>query len=64
MEYVCSLAGKRLIAPHIHAVVEPGLAPLENGGVLLGWRAGEDRVVIDLRGPGPHALHGPTLFRA
>jgi integrative and conjugative element protein (TIGR02256 family) len=37
-------------------------APLENGGILLGWRAGRDRVVIDLRGPGPHALHGRHCF--
>ena len=38
------------------------LAPLENGGILLGWRAGVDRVVIDLRGPGPRALHGQHCF--
>jgi integrative and conjugative element protein (TIGR02256 family) len=38
------------------------LAPLENGGILLGWRAGADRVVIDLRGPGPRALHGRHCF--
>jgi integrative and conjugative element protein (TIGR02256 family) len=36
--------------------------PLETGGVLLGWRSGSDRVVIDLRGPGPHALHGRHRF--
>jgi integrative and conjugative element protein (TIGR02256 family) len=38
------------------------LVPLENGGILLGWRAGEDRVVTDLRGPGPRALHGRHCF--
>jgi integrative and conjugative element protein (TIGR02256 family) len=38
------------------------LSPLENGGVLLGWRSGEDRIVVDLRGPGPHALHGRHCF--
>src|SRR5215216_4309373 len=38
------------------------LAPLENGGILLGWRAGKDQVVIDLRGPGPRALHGRHCF--
>jgi hypothetical protein len=29
-----------------------GLSPLENGGILLGWRSGEDRIIADLRGPG------------
>jgi integrative and conjugative element protein (TIGR02256 family) len=38
------------------------LFPLENGGILLGWRSGEDRVVVDLRGPGPLALHGRHCF--
>jgi integrative and conjugative element protein (TIGR02256 family) len=38
------------------------LSPLENGGILLGWRSGEDRIVADLRGPGPHALHGRHCF--
>jgi integrative and conjugative element protein (TIGR02256 family) len=38
------------------------LAPLENGGILLGWRSGEDRIVVDLRGPGPQALHGRHRF--
>jgi integrative and conjugative element protein (TIGR02256 family) len=37
-------------------------APLENGGILLGWRAREDLVVIDVRGPGPLALHGRHCF--
>lgn len=38
------------------------LSPLENGGNLLGWRSGEDRIIIDLRGPGPRALHGRHCF--
>ncbi|MDF0582041.1 Mov34/MPN/PAD-1 family protein [Bradyrhizobium yuanmingense] len=38
------------------------LRPLENGGILLGWRSGEDRIVVDLRGPGPLALHGRHCF--
>jgi integrative and conjugative element protein (TIGR02256 family) len=38
------------------------LSPLENGGVLLGWRSGDDRIVVDLRGPGPRALHGRHCF--
>lgn len=36
--------------------------PLETGGVLLGWRAGEDKVVVDVLGPGPQALHGRYRF--
>ena len=36
--------------------------PLESGGVLLGWRTGEDRVVISVLGPGPQALHGLYRF--
>ncbi|KRP86923.1 hypothetical protein AOQ72_02780 [Bradyrhizobium yuanmingense] len=38
------------------------LSPLENGGILLGWRSGEDRIIVDLRGPGPLALHGRHCF--
>lgn len=38
------------------------LLPLENGGILLGWRSGEDRIIVDLRGPGPLALHGRHCF--
>lgn len=37
-------------------------SPLENGGILLGWRSGEDCIVVDLRGPGPRALHGRHCF--
>lgn len=37
-------------------------APLETGGVLLGWRDGEDRIVVDMIGPGPLALHGRHAF--
>lgn len=36
--------------------------PLETGGVLLGWRSGSDRVIADMRGPGPAALHGRYRF--
>lgn len=38
------------------------LCPLETGGILLGWRSGEDRVVVDMRGPGLRALHGRQCF--
>src|SRR4051812_37824791 len=48
MQLMCGYAGE--------------LSPLENGGVLLGWRSGEDRIVVDLRGPGPRALHGRHCF--
>lgn len=36
--------------------------PLESGGVLFGWRSGGDKVVIDVSGPGPQALHGRYRF--
>jgi len=36
--------------------------PLETGGVLIGWRSGVDRVIVDMRGPGLSALHGQTRF--
>ncbi|MBT2189182.1 Mov34/MPN/PAD-1 family protein [Sphingobium nicotianae] len=36
--------------------------PVETGGVLLGWRDGEDRIVTGLTGPGPRALHGRHTF--
>lgn len=36
--------------------------PLESGGILLGWRRGEDKVVADIVGPGANALHGRTRF--
>ena len=36
--------------------------PLESGGVLLGWRDDDDRVIIDVLGPGPRALHGRHRF--
>lgn len=38
------------------------LHPLESGGIILGWRAGNDIVAIDVRGPGPQALHGRYGF--
>lgn len=37
-------------------------SPLETGGILLGWRRGDDRVVVDVVGPGQNALHGRTRF--
>lgn len=37
-------------------------APLETGGVLLGWRDGENKVVAGIIGPGPRALHGRYTF--
>lgn len=37
-------------------------APLESGGVLLGWRRGNSTVVAVALGPGPAALHGRYLF--
>lgn len=38
------------------------LHPVETGGILLGWRSGKDRVIADMRGPGPNALHGRCRF--
>jgi integrative and conjugative element protein (TIGR02256 family) len=38
------------------------LHPLETGGVLLGWRDGGERIVVDVIGPGPLALHGRHMF--
>lgn len=36
--------------------------PLETGGLLLGWRDGEDRIVAGVTGPGPGAMHGRTAM--
>ncbi|WOF41717.1 Mov34/MPN/PAD-1 family protein [Sphingopyxis indica] len=36
--------------------------PLETGGILLGWRDGNDRIVTGLIGPGPRALHGRHML--
>ncbi|KRR18654.1 hypothetical protein CQ14_39420 [Bradyrhizobium lablabi] len=47
---------------HSMAECARDLSPLENGGILLGWRSGEDRIIVDLRGPGPLALHGRHCF--
>lgn len=38
------------------------LYPLETGGVLLGWTDATDRIVVDLAGSGPCALHGRHMF--
>lgn len=38
------------------------LSPLETGGIMLGWRSGNDCVVADMRGPGLAALHGRYNF--
>lgn len=37
-------------------------SPNETGGVLLGWRDGDDRIVADIIGPGPNAVHKPNRF--
>jgi len=37
-------------------------SPLETGGVLLGWRSSADKVIVDIIGPGPDALHGRFRF--
>lgn len=36
--------------------------PLETGGVLLGWRDGNDRIVNGLVGPGLKSLHSRQTF--
>jgi integrative and conjugative element protein (TIGR02256 family) len=36
--------------------------PLETGGVLLGWRNGDDVVVSRVVGPGPGAQHESSTF--
>lgn len=36
--------------------------PLETGGVLLGWRNGPNRTIVDVIGAGPNALHGRMRF--
>jgi integrative and conjugative element protein (TIGR02256 family) len=38
------------------------LHPLEAGGVLLGWRDGENRIVTGVLGPGPASMHGRFAF--
>lgn len=37
-------------------------APLETGGLLLGWRDGGDRIVAGLIGPGDKAVHAGHAF--
>jgi integrative and conjugative element protein (TIGR02256 family) len=37
-------------------------APLETGGVLLGWRDATDVCVTNIIGPGPRATHDRTSF--
>jgi integrative and conjugative element protein (TIGR02256 family) len=37
-------------------------APLETGGVLLGWRDGDDRIVAGLIGAGDKAVHAVHAF--
>ena len=46
---------------HLVASAED-LAPLETGGMLLGWRDGTHRIVTDVIGPGDRALHGRYAF--
>lgn len=53
------------IASHVMQVMcrhAAEFCPLETGGILLGWRSGEDCVVVDMRGPGLRALHGRYNF--
>jgi integrative and conjugative element protein (TIGR02256 family) len=40
------------------------MAPLESGGVLLGWHGsdGLEVIVVDVLGPGPGATHMRTMF--
>lgn len=47
---------------HLMCKFARDFSPLENGGILLGWRSGQDRIILDLRGPGPRALHGRHCF--
>lgn len=53
-----------MTTPVMHRLMELGsaYAPLETGGVLLGWRDGDNRIVVDLIGAGPRALHGQHTF--
>ncbi len=37
-------------------------APLETGGILLGWTDGPDRIVTGIIGAGPRAMHGRQAF--
>jgi integrative and conjugative element protein (TIGR02256 family) len=37
-------------------------APLETGGVLVGWRNGSDWIATGLIGAGPKAMHGRYAF--
>lgn len=37
-------------------------APLETGGILLGWRNGCDHIATGMIGPGPCAMHGRYAF--
>lgn len=37
-------------------------APLETGGLLVGWRNGADWIVTGLIGAGPKAMHGRYAF--
>ncbi len=53
------LANSALHTMHAEATA---LYPLESGGILLGWRDGGDRIVINALGPGPQALHGRHRF--
>lgn len=51
----------RALEQHLIASAN-ALAPLETGGMLLGWRDGADRIVTDAIGPGDRALHGRYAF--
>lgn len=53
-----------LTRPVSEALVSEGLAfaPLETGGLLLGWRDGANKVVAGIVGAGHRALHGRFTF--
>ena len=53
------------IAEHVLATMRTDgrlFHPLETGGILLGWRSGHDKIIAQVRGAGPNALHGRSRF--
>ncbi|WP_442881348.1 Mov34/MPN/PAD-1 family protein [Brevundimonas sp.] len=53
------------IAKHVIAAIQresEQIYPLETGGMLLGWRDGNSKIVTGFIGPGPSALHGRYMF--
>jgi len=54
-----------LIAKHVITAIQreaEHIYPLETGGMLLGWRDGNAKIVTGLIGPGPRGLHGRYMF--